>query len=91
MILDYKPVKKKYLEYAIEYSGHTDTLIKRKRILEFIGATPEEWLQLANDFNDDGGKCNHAYCMAEYRKIVGAEIPEPEFFDWQERANIGDD
>jgi len=91
----YKPVRRKYIEWAIDYSPVTDQLIKRKRILLFTGASPEEWLQLAGDFQTDGGRANFAYCMTEYRKLTGVEIQEPEFqqppdeiYDWQSRADM---
>lgn len=101
MTLDtYKPVRLKYADWAIEYSAVTDTLIKRKRIFLFTGATSEEWMKLANDFLEDGGRANFAFCMTEYKKLVKNEkqewldllaTPKPdlpelpdEIFDWQE-------
>lgn len=87
--------KPKYIDWTSHYSPVTDRLIKRKHILEFSGGKPEEWLVLANDFLADGGRLNHAYCMAEYKKAGGIiepkpeieteEIPEPEYREWTDQ------
>jgi hypothetical protein len=75
MIDTYKPAKLKYRDYAVEYSPVTDQLIKRKHILENFGGTLDEWRDLADEFLADGGRANHAYCMAEFRKRGGVVAP----------------
>lgn len=79
--MDYKPVKTKY----VSTSEQTNNLLKRKRILEFSGASPEEWLSLADGFLADGGRANYTYCIWRYRRQGGDNtpvefdyVPEPE-------------
>lgn len=73
MDTEYRPIRKKYCEWALHYSPITDKLIKRKHILEFLGGTADEWKELADDFLADGGRCNHAYCMSQHRRLM-AEV-----------------
>jgi len=96
-LIPYKPIRRRYVEYAIEYSPVTDQLIKRKRIMLFTGATAQEWLELANDFLSNNGRANFTFCMTEYKKQGGQiETPKPtlpqlpaERYDWQKWT--GDD
>lgn len=80
MTLDYQPVKKKY----ISPSEHTNSLLKRKRILEFTTSTADEWFDLANDFLADDCRANHAYCMTEFKRRGG--VVEPIAFTYVEPA-----
>lgn len=70
----YKPVRMKYIDWAIEYSAVTDRLIKRKKMLLFTGAKAEEWLELAKEFEADRGRANQKFCMTEYRKCLPVEV-----------------
>jgi len=67
----YQPMKEKFFTQ----SATTNELIKRKRILLNFGGKMEEWLQLADDFLADGGRANHAFCMAEFRRMGGDTTP----------------
>jgi len=71
MTLAYQPMKKRH----VSKSEHTNSLLKRKRILEFSTSTAEEWFDLANDFLADDCRANHAYCMMEFRKRGGEIAP----------------
>lgn len=88
----YKPIRVKYIDWAIEYSPVTDKLIKIKQIYLFTGASAEEWLELAGRFAEDGGRANHTFCMMERRKclIANGTISEPVLNAWgiEEAAEI---
>lgn len=79
--MDYKPIRRRHEST----SEQTNKLLKRKRVLEFTTSAASEWLELAGEFQADGGRANHAYCMTQYRKHGGQveeaeiEVPEPEF------------
>ena len=80
----------------ISLSPVTNELLKRKRALEDMGGTAEQWQALAEDFLADEGRANYSYCMNEFRKAGGEigspvafdYVPEPETPDWMERKDL---
>jgi hypothetical protein len=76
-------------------------LAKKKKALLFrTDQTCADWVQLADEYADAGARGGMAYCLWMSKSLEVStdpddieEVAEPEEppFDWQERADIGDD